>query len=177
MHPLHLFKFCPKCGSPRFVEHNQKSKHCEDCGFTYYFNPSAATVALIVNQHGEWCVVRRGKEPAKGTLDLPGGFADIGETAEQGVAREVLEETGLRVTSAHYLFSVPNEYLYSGMPIPTLDLFFRCEVADESRLQAADDAAECFWMPLTAIDPRLFGLESISQGVSRLIETMGTAVP
>ena len=176
-HPLELFAHCPRCGHQPFVVNDEKSRRCPHCGFVYYLNPSGATVAFIFNSRGELLVERRKNPPAQGTLDLPGGFADIGETAEQGVAREVLEETGLRVTSAHYLFSVPNEYLYSGMPIPTLDLFFRCEVADESRLQAADDAAECFWMPLTAIDPRLFGLESISQGVSRLIETMGTAVP
>lgn len=45
MHPLELFKYCPKCGSSHFEIHNEKSKHCADCGFTYYFNSSAATVA------------------------------------------------------------------------------------------------------------------------------------
>ena len=47
MHPLELFKYCPKCGSSHFEIHNEKSKHCADCGFTYYFNSSAATVAFI----------------------------------------------------------------------------------------------------------------------------------
>ena len=99
-HPLALFRYCPKCGSARFVEHNQKSKHCEDCGFTYYINPSAATVAFILKGRagGEsLLVVRRGKEPAKGTLDLPGGFSDLYETSEEGVCREVLEETGMHI--------------------------------------------------------------------------------
>ena len=71
-HPFHQFAYCPKCGSNEFVVHNGKSKHCNQCGFTYYFNPSAATVAVIVNEKNELLVCRRAKEPAKGTLDLPG---------------------------------------------------------------------------------------------------------
>ena len=91
-HPMELFRYCPRCGSPRFVEHNTRSKRCESCGFTYYTNPRAATVAFILRGEGEGrelLVVRRGKEPAKGTLDLPGGFCDLWETGEEGVAREV----------------------------------------------------------------------------------------
>ena len=48
-HPLSQFRYCPKCGSEHFEIHNEKSKQCKDCGFVYYFNSSAATVALILN--------------------------------------------------------------------------------------------------------------------------------
>lgn len=92
-HPLSQFKYCPKCGSEHFEIHNEKSKFCKDCGFVYYFNSSSATVALILNERNELLVCRRAKEPAKGTLDLPGGFIDMAETGEEGVAREVKEET------------------------------------------------------------------------------------
>ena len=85
MHPLELFKYCPKCGSPHFEVNNEKSKRCADCGFVYYFNSSAATVAFILNDKNELLVCRRGKEPAKGTLDLSGGFIDMHETGEEGV--------------------------------------------------------------------------------------------
>ena len=105
MHPLELFKYCPKCSSSHFVVNNEKSKRCADCGFVYYFNSSAATVAFILNERNELLVCRRGKEPKKGTLDLSGGFIDMYETGEEGVAREVLEETGLKVEKAAYLFS------------------------------------------------------------------------
>ena len=91
MHPLTLFHYCPRCGSSRFTERNEKAKKCTDCGFVYYFNPSSATVALILNSQGELLVTRRAKDPAKGTLDLPGGFVDMHETGEEGVAREVQE--------------------------------------------------------------------------------------
>ena len=97
MHPLEKFKYCPVCGSSHWVEHNFKSKACTDCGFVYYANPSAATAAIILNTRNEMLVVRRGKEPAKGTLDLVGGFVDMCETIEEGMRREIKEETGLDV--------------------------------------------------------------------------------
>ena len=63
-HPLNQFKYCPKCGSAHFEIHNEKSKQCTDCGFVYYFNPSSATVALILNAQDELLVCRRAKAPA-----------------------------------------------------------------------------------------------------------------
>ena len=169
-HPLVVFTHCPRCGSENFGIHNEKSRHCADCGFTYYINPSAATVALIVNGRGELLCVRRGKEPAMGTLDLPGGFCDMDETAEEGVAREVMEETGLSVTKTHFLFTIPNLYLYSGMTIHTMDLFFCCEVSDDTVATAADDAAECLWIPIEDIRPDDFGLLSVRDGVKRFLQ-------
>lgn len=170
MHPLELFKYCPKCGSAAFHVKDEKAKRCEECGFVYYFNSSAATVAFILNEKNELLVCRRAKEPKKGTLDLTGGFIDRFETGEEGVAREVKEETGLEVEEAIYLFSLPNTYLYSGFLVHTLDLFFRCEVKDESRLQAMDDVAESFWMPLDKINPEEFGLDSVREGVKRFLK-------
>lgn len=169
MHPLDQFKFCPKCGSARFAEHNAKSKHCADCGFTYYFNPSAATVAFILNSRNELLVCRRAKEPAKGTLDLPGGFIDLYETGEEGIAREVGEETGLRVCHTEYLFSLPNTYLYSGFLVHTLDMFFLCRVEQCENIRPMDDVADLMWMPLHQIRPEQFGLDSVRAGVERFI--------
>ena len=114
-HPLDVFRYCPVCGSSHFEVNNFKSKKCRDCGFTYYANPCSATAAFIVRKAAaasasdvvdlhasspdeiEMLVVRRAKEPAKGTLDLPGGFVDMYETAEEGMRREIKEETGLEV--------------------------------------------------------------------------------
>ena len=167
VHPLDKFRFCPVCGSDQWTVNSFKSKHCLACGFTYFANPSAANVALILNRRDELLVVRRKNEPAKGTLDLPGGFADIGETAEQGVIREVMEETGLVVERADYLFCLPNVYRYSGMDIHTLDMFFRCFVSDTSGAIAMDDAEELLWIPVSDLHPEAFGLHSIREGITK----------
>ena len=169
-HPLDKFRFCPVCGSSRFVENNFKSKRCEACGFTYYANPCSATAAFIRNSRGDLLVAVRGKEPAKGTLDLPGGFVDMGETVEQGMKREIKEETGLDVAELRYLFSIPNRYLYSGMVIHTIDMFYEARVPDDAAPHADDDAAALAWMPLDEIDPEQFGLQSISQGVRQYLD-------
>ncbi len=170
MHPLDKFRYCPVCGSRRFEENNFKSKRCADCGFTYYANPCSATAAFIRNGRGDLLVAVRGKEPAKGTLDLPGGFVDMDETAEEGIVREVREETGLDVGDPRYLFSIPNRYLYSGMIIHTLDMFYEILVPDDVTPQADDDAAALSWMALEEVDPRLFGLDSISKAVKRYLQ-------
>lgn len=168
-HPFHQFHYCPKCGSDRFVTNNEKSKHCLACDFVYYFNPSAATVAFIVNARQELLVCRRAKDPAQGTLDLPGGFCDMFETAEEGMKREVFEETGLVVTEAVYQFSLPNLYMYSGFEVHSLDLFFLCRVPDTAHVEARDDVADSFFVPLAEIDIEAFGLTSIRKGLKRFL--------
>ena len=170
-HPLDKFTFCPVCGSRHFAVNNFKSKRCQDCGFTYYANPSSATAAFIVNDRQEMLVVRRAKEPAKGTLDLPGGFVDMYETVEDGMRREIKEETGLDVTDVQYLFSMPNVYEYSGMGIHTLDMDFLVRVhGDSVAVKAADDAVEAFWIPIGQVNPADFGLTSIRNAVIRFVK-------
>ncbi len=146
---LSKFKYCPICGSSHFNISSEKSRKCEDCGFEYFVNPSSANVAFILNEKGELLVERRKNNPAKGTLDLPGGFADMNETVEEGLRREVMEETGLEVTELKY---------------------FSCKVKDDSHVKANDDAAECMWIPLKEIKTELFGLSSIRSGLIDFIK-------
>lgn len=54
-------------------------------------------VGAVVIDGTKVLLVRRGQEPLKGEWSLPGGALELGETLQQGVVREVLEETGLVV--------------------------------------------------------------------------------
>jgi len=102
-------------------------------------NAAAAVIALIEDETGRLLLVRRARDPQKGKLDLPGGFADQGETAENALAREVKEEMNLEVHQCRYFCSYPNTYYYGGITYSTMDLAFTCTVRDLSVIRADDD--------------------------------------
>jgi 8-oxo-dGTP diphosphatase len=54
-------------------------------------------VGGVVIDNGRALLIRRASEPLRGEWSIPGGMLELGETLEQGVARELLEETGLQV--------------------------------------------------------------------------------
>lgn len=168
-HPLEPFIYCPRCGKDKFSVHNARSKQCDACGFVYYANVASAVACIIKDADGRLLTVRRGREPAKGTLDLPGGFIDPEETAEEGVSREVFEETGLTTKEIKYLFSVPNLYPYAGMDVYTTDLIFLVECDNLSQAVANDDAAEIVILSHDNINPELFGLRSIKYAIKKLL--------
>ena len=152
------------------MEHNEKAKQCTACKFVYYFNPSSAVACFIRNPKGELLLVRRAKEPAKGTLDLPGGFVDMYESAEEAARREVKEETGLDIAGCRYLFSIPNLYPYSGFEVHTVDMFFECQTESFDGAKAEDDAAEIIILPHNQLNPDDFGLCSIKKAVNHYIK-------
>lgn len=139
-HPKDIIKYCPRCGSNHFVTHDQgRSFKCEDCSLAYYVNNSAAVAGLILNSKGELLLCRRAFDPEKGKLDLPGGFVEPMETAEEAITREIREEINAKVSKLEYLTSFPNEYVYSGFSVWTLDMAFICELESFEVITPGDD--------------------------------------
>jgi len=142
MHVIEKLQFCPSCGASGFAADSGKSLRCEGCGLRLFVNVASAAGAFVVDGEGRLVLVRRAREPSKGKLALPGGFIDAGETAEAGLARELLEDLNLKVASFQYLCSSPNEYHYAGVTYQTLDLFFVCAVDDIAGAVALEEVEE-----------------------------------
>lgn len=138
-HPFKVLKYCPKCGSPKFESLVKHSLKCRSCEFHFFYNSAAAVAALITNGNGKLMLVTRGVEPNYGKLDLPGGFIDPLENAENAVKRELMEELGLKVKTMEYLGSAPNEYEFSGYTVFTLDMAFTVTVESLENLKPMDD--------------------------------------
>ncbi len=167
-HPFQRFQYCPSCGSRSFASKDDKSMQCGQCGFRYFINEAAAVVALIRNENREFLFTIRKNDPARGMLDFPGGFVDLGETAEQAVVREIKEELNLDVTTVSFFGSFPNQYLYGGLLYFTLDLVFECEVASFGSIQATDDVSDFQFMDIQKVDIDSVGLNSIKTVVAKL---------
>lgn len=98
---------CSYCGT-RFDAAVPWPRTCRACSHTTHLNPLPVVVALVpVN--GGLVVIRRNIEPRKGTLALPGGYLDLGESWQEGAKREVQEETGIDLSGSEIrLYDVQN---------------------------------------------------------------------
>lgn len=70
---------------------------CPDCSYIAYENPKIIVGAVVTDGEGRFLLCRRAIEPRKGFWTLPAGFMELGETTEQGAAREAMEEAGARI--------------------------------------------------------------------------------
>lgn len=166
-HPFNVFRYCPKCSSPRFKISGERSLLCPDCGFQYYINSVAAVAALVADENGKLLLTTRAVEPNIGMLDLPGGFIDPGETAEEAVVRELYEELGLRVKSCSYIGSSTNEYVYAGFSVFTLDLAFSAVPESVVGLTPMDDIRDFRFYTFEEIDFTMMPAPSIRKFVNQ----------
>ena len=101
-----LNKFCGRCGHLMTRGIKERSMICPECKNTVY--PKISPVVIVAVRNGnELLMARNLDNPDKTRMFLISGFVKIGESLEQGVKREVLEEAGVRVKSIKYFGSQP----------------------------------------------------------------------
>ena len=99
MHPIAQYRFCPQCATPLQLRIEQEDGgarerlRCPACDFTHWNNPTPVLAAVIEYQ-GKVLLARNAAWPGK-MYALITGFMEAGETPEDGIRREIAEETSL----------------------------------------------------------------------------------
>ena len=96
------FKFCPTCASPlasitQMEDGGEKARlRCAACGYTHWNNPTPV-LAAVVEVEGKILLAQNAAWPSK-MFALITGFMEAGETPQEGIAREIKEETNLETS-------------------------------------------------------------------------------
>lgn len=115
----------------------QRRLVCMDCGFVHYINPRPVAGAIPVREDEAILLVRRAIEPRVGTWVFPGGFMDVGESAEEAAIRETMEEACLAVDD----LSLVGVYTRPGPGVVVIVY----EAAARGRARAGHETLEVGW--------------------------------
>lgn len=106
--------FCGRCGTPTALRQDERSRECPSCKLVAYPRLAPAVMALVRRLPDE-VLLARSPRFAPGMYSALAGFAEPGETLEQCLHREVLEEVGIRVQNLRYFASQPWPFPHSLM--------------------------------------------------------------
>lgn len=167
--PKTAFKVCPKCGSDSLKFDDLKKFYCSVCNWTFFHNVATA-VAGILKYNNEVILTVRAHDPDVGKLDLPGGFVDPGETAEEALIREVKEELDVDIEDLKYLFSFSNEYRYKGINYNTCDLFFEAELKSINFSIEQSEISDIIWVNKSTVIYEKIAFRSLQNGLQLYFE-------
>lgn len=99
MQPTAIMNFCPDCGTDLHAQEGRWPKRCPnpDCKKPEHWHPVLTVVVCIIQIDDQLLIIQRKIEPEQGGWAFPGGYQNFGETAQEAAARELFEETGLRI--------------------------------------------------------------------------------
>lgn len=100
-------RYCGVCGAPMKM-HTSISKRCTECGKEVW--PQLATAIIVLIHRGEEVLLVHARNFNSDFYGLVAGFVETGETLEEAVHREVMEETGLTIDNLRYFGSQPWPY-------------------------------------------------------------------
>ena len=102
---IHDHKFCGRCGSLTEILEGERAKKCFKCGHINYPRISPAIIVAVIH-NGKLLLAHNTNSP-KEMYSVVAGFVEAGETFEECVSREVLEETGITVKNIKYFGNQP----------------------------------------------------------------------
>lgn len=139
-------RFCGKCGAETKHADNERASVCVECGLVAY--PKISPVVIVAVRNGEKLLVTRYKDRPYRRYALVAGFSESGESLEDTVRREVLEETGVRVKNITYYKSQP-----WGLTSTLLSGFF-CDLDGDPAIHIDEnELSEAVWLTRRDIPP------------------------
>ncbi len=153
-------RFCGRCGTPLERSRTERAMVCPSCGQVIYPKICPAVIAAV--HDGSRLVLTRYKNRPFKKYALVAGFAEIGESIEDTVRREVLEETGLRVKNLRFYKSQP--WVYTDTLL--MGFFAELDGLDKITVQE-DELAEARWFARADIPADHSGISLTGEMIER----------
>ena len=162
-------QFCGRCGTPTVHRSGERARECPACALIVY--PRIAPAVMCLIRRGHEILLARSPRFPPGMYSALAGFVEPGESLEQCLAREVLEETGVRIANPRYFASQPWPFPHSLM------IAFVADYAGGEITPAPDEIEDAQWFTLEAL-PKLPNRISIARRlIDGVIAEMRAAQP
>lgn len=130
-------RFCARCGAPTHAAQGGWRRDCEACAAQHF--PRTDPVAIMMVEHDDSCLLGRQTRFPEGMYSCLAGFVEAGETLEEAVRREVMEEAGIAVGAVRYVASQP-------WPFPaSLMIGCRAQALSREIVIDRDELEDCRW--------------------------------
>ncbi|MEP1443960.1 MAG: NAD(+) diphosphatase [Hyphomicrobiales bacterium] len=129
-------QFCPKCGTKTKTIQAGYARRCEPCGITHF--PRTDPVSIMLAVDGDRCLLGRSPHFPENMVSALAGFIEVGETVEEAVRREILEEAGITCRRVRYHSSQP-------WPFPSSLMIGCFAEATSTDIKIDDELDLCRW--------------------------------
>jgi NAD+ diphosphatase len=143
-------RFCANCGSATTLAKGGWQRNCDSCGAQHFPRTDPVAITLVEHTDGR-LMLGRGLGWPEGRFSALAGFVEPGESIEEGVAREVFEESGVRVRDVSYVASQP-------WPFPS-QLMIGCHAwaDDDTVTMDTTEMAEIAWFTRAEVEAAMAG--------------------
>ncbi len=162
----HANRFCGRCGGKMIHDEKERMLRCPDCGNSVY--PKICPAVIVAVTRGDRILLTRYAGRPVGNWALVAGFCEIGESVEDTVRREVLEEVGLHVTDLRFYRSQPWSFT------DTLLMGFWCRALENDPHVDGAELGEAVWVERGEIQVEYDGISLTNEMICRFRDGLDT---